>query len=396
MTTAQDKLLLTLRGYIDSITNGILQHSEEWHAAKKYTIGGSQMSTIQGVNSFGGINELIGSKLGYNNPTSIHMNWGNLFEDVIKGYCEIIYNTEIMGDNIFIQPENSLISYSPDGLGVIGDKIVLFEFKCPCSRIPASKPPKYYIPQVKTGLEIIPIADYGVLIEAVFRRCKWPQMGLNDNYDTTIVDKKIGTEVLACGFVGFYCDLTELYNMQEHAVATNNLSMMEKLGAWCSKLENIDRLYSAEYNIGNAQNNYSTNDLGVSSEKLFEALLDGFNTGIIKTWYSKIIIDTSDNAVKQRLNVEFATYECLMTAIANAGDIDPALNSHNILNYGILPWKLFHIKQHTIDKTPGYLEPWKEKIAEVINTVKICDKMSPESRRKYYDSVINAPQYTII
>ncbi len=385
-----------LREYIDSITNGILQHSDEWHAAKKYTIGGSQMATVQGINSFSDIEDLIGSKLGYNRKTSIHMNWGNLFEDIIKCYCEYLFRTEILGDNMFIQPEDSLISYSPDGLGVVGDKIVLFEFKCPFSRIPKSTPPKYYVPQVKTGLEIIPVAHYGVLIEAVFRRCQWSQMGLNDNYDTKIVDKKIGTDVLACGFVGFYCDLTELEEAEMRALTTKDVRMTEKLAAWAVKLTELGDLYSAEYNIGNSQNNYSTNDLGVSSEKLFEALLDGFNNGFIKVWYSKLIIDSSDSAVKNRLNVEFATYECLMTAIGNAANIDSGFKSHTILNYGILPWKLFHIRQHTIDKTPGYLEPWKEKINEVINTVKLCDKMSPETRKKYYESVINAPKYQIV
>lgn len=412
MQISAENKKIALKQYIEEVDKGIRQHSDEWHAVKQYTIGGSQMATIQGVNAFETIETLIAGKIGYSKSSTIHMNWGNLFEDILKAYVERVFDTEIIGDNIFIHPNNGLVSYSPDGLGVVGSSTVLFEFKCMYSRLPRNTPPKYYIPQVKTGLDIIPVADYGMLIEAVFRRCRWAQMGLNDNFDTTLVAKKMGCDVLACGLVGFYCDLTAIESACSAALLCGDAVRYEKLSALLERIYMFNELYLEEYsNAGTTANKYATNDLGISSEKLFTLLLECFMAGGITAWYSDIIMEkNSDAACKNKLNVEFATYECIVAAVANANTIKEALSGPDsagidatdevparvVFNYGIMPWKLFHVKYHHIDKTPNYIEQWMPKIKEVISTVEKCAKMSPDARKRYHDSILTSQQYTII
>jgi hypothetical protein len=400
-----------LDAYLRSINNNIKQRSAEWHNAKKYTIGGSQLSSFDGSNVHATINDVIAHKFGYDDKDALKsrlpMNWGVLFEDVIKTYIEMTLNTTVFGDDLFITGPSEFISYSPDGLGVVSDsnnsinnssnhsdKIVLFEFKCPYTRIPTSKPPKYYVPQVKMGLDIIPIADEGMLIEAVFRRCSWADMGANLKFDKLITEKKSGSSLLACGVVGFYFDdmafskkITELRLVGRDTTADTLIN----------KLTDLNKEYKKFFTIGSTTNNYATNDLGACQLGLFERLLECFSEGVLNVWYSKIIQQCdNDNVCKHLLNTEFATYECLCAAL---GEMKISLSEdspkNNIYNYGILPWKLFNVKSHIIEKTQDYLLPWIDKINSLMSEIKNSDQMSPQSRRRKYEE-LTAPKYEII
>lgn len=368
--------------FLNTHDNGILQHSEQWSRAKQKTIGGSEIARIMNLNSFGNMHDLFMSKTGATSfKSNIQMHWGNLFEDVICRYEEIISNTKVLGENAFIIGPDGFISYSPDGLALVDDKIVLYEFKCPYSRIPTARPPKYYVPQVKTGLEIIPICDHGVLLEGVFRRCEWRSMGLNPEYDTSLVPKSIGSMPLACGLIGFYLD-------DRHAG-----EMFAQQPTLTSKLRLLNELYAQEYAFGTADNLFASNDLGASGVKLFDALLDCYNSGIIQVWYSSIIIIDDDNECKTRANCELATYTYTCSAM-NSVHLYTELPERKITNYGILPWKLFHMRRHVIERTPGFLDPWKQKIKEFINDVTNC-RNEPEQFTRHA-SKYNVTEYTII
>jgi hypothetical protein len=213
-----------LKEYVENLTkNGILQHSEEWLQAKVLTVGGSQIATVLGLNTFGNVPQMIGEKLGIRFFTSdIKVQWGNLFEHLIKLYVEWDKRTKIIGSDIFV-PGPPGTSYSPDGLGAVitlktesaGSQLVitpvakrvLFEFKCPFNRIPDGTVPKYYVPQVLYGLDIIPCLDVGLFVQGVFRRCTWGDLGNNPRYDKTLVAKSAGSgSPLAYGIIGFYFD----------------------------------------------------------------------------------------------------------------------------------------------------------------------------------------------
>ena len=71
-----------------------------------------------------------------------------------------------------------------DGIAAVKNYIILFEFKCPFSRIPDDKIPIHYEYQVKAGLDTIPIADMGIYAEAVFR-ISTPSKLHDNSYNTT-------------------------------------------------------------------------------------------------------------------------------------------------------------------------------------------------------------------
>ena len=244
-----------LKGFLtkwvaEKSANGISQHSEKWHEARKFTIGGSSMPTIQGVNPFTNIRSLISQRIGLSKfVSSIQPQWGNLFEEIIKRVVEKEMNCEILGEDLFIEGPNGL-TYSPDGLAVVArpafnsvaggfsddsplssftseECIALFEFKCPFSRIPGSYVPKYYVPQVKMGLEIIDIANHGVFVEGVFRRCSLGDLGYNEKYDKTLVAKSAGLMPLAFGFIIFSLHSQEMRSSPELIEAARFLETID-------------------------------------------------------------------------------------------------------------------------------------------------------------------------
>lgn len=210
--------------FIQKHNNLAEQGSDEWHEIRKYSIGGSEMAVVKGKNGFTTIEELIARKVGFTHfNTNIACRWGNLFESVTNQIAEIMFNTTISETGSLpgvIQEQR----YSPDGLGVVTFKcemqtdksiqtvehcIVLFEYKAPYSSIPKGVIPKYYIPQVLTGLCSIPLADFAIFISNMYRKCSLSDLADNTNYDTEFhtgdAKKRIHVESpLALGMILFY------------------------------------------------------------------------------------------------------------------------------------------------------------------------------------------------
>lgn len=210
--------------------NNITQHSDAWHNARKNTIGGSSIGTIIGINPYKSLYEYMIEQIQCSpQPTKISMNWGTLFEDTLKEYTESIYNCQIIGENIYIQ-YNDYISYSPDGLSVIDDNIVLFEFKCPYTRKPSNKVPPMYEAQVRMGLDIINIAKYGLIIQGFYKKSSLQELN------------KI--EYLSAGLFGFYYIEDEAYygddifdcsllpDNELNEIISSTIGDRKKIGVW--------------------------------------------------------------------------------------------------------------------------------------------------------------------
>lgn len=320
-----------LANWINELQNNILQHTDEWHAARRHTIGGSSMATIMGLNPYETISSLVTTRLGITSFNgNINTEWGNIFEPSICSFIARKYNTTIVADKYFIK--NGNLSYSPDGLCVIDDEVVLLEFKCPFTRIPDKAPPKYYVPQVKMGLEMIPIAKYGLFVEAIYRKCSWVDLR-PDNMEYEVFDKQkdIGEvdEILDYGFVGFY--LTKEHRGYNHLIS------------------------DFIRHFGSLSQPNDIHDISEVSKTLFEQIIMYPHIG---KYYS-----SADHSVS--LEDDLLTFGKLADA--------------DVL-FGILPWKLLRVKETIIEKTPGYLTPWIEKINSVTTMLAECN--DPENKHK--------------
>jgi hypothetical protein len=206
-----------LSDYINKFKDLPSQGSKEWLDGRKFSIGGSEMGTIVGHNPYKNIRGLIEGHLGitvFNG--NINTYWGTILECLVvdilekKLYCKI-YETGSLPGVIDTQ------GYSPDGLVYLEslDKIVLIEIKSAARRIADGKIPRMYKPQVYTGLDTIQIADMGLFVDALFRRCNFENFEFTSIYDTTIhPDKPLGVPLALC----MICIYEELYSTEYDAI----------------------------------------------------------------------------------------------------------------------------------------------------------------------------------
>jgi YqaJ-like viral recombinase domain len=348
--------------------NGIKQQTDAWHVARVATIGGSSMATIQGINPYSSIERLIKERLGLEKFNGdIKPQWGNLFEDVIKRFVEHRLQCTIRGEDLYILGRPGT-SYSPDGLAEVNRKevlklcvnyddddcraypareIALMEFKCPYSRLPNGSAPKYYVPQVLMGLDLLNLPTLGIYVEGVFRRCTWDQLGINNSCDATLVPRTSG-DAQGYGINGFYIDRTVL--------AKTSAPTLQLFGRY---LENY-----VEY--GDATNEYMCNDLGDCPVDLFTMIMAGMDRRLISVRYYPIYYT---EGCEEALDADLASH----TEYCRAGD-------H--INIGILPWKIFRADFHVIDKQHNYLDKWYPLICEIVGVITICRDLPPAEQEK--------------
>src|SRR5580698_2770352 len=141
------KLELLTNWVAETAKNGIRQHEPAWHAARTFTISGSNIATVQGTNPYESVTKLLSEKAGiYGGPDRATngctaKRWGSTFEPILRNYVESDLKCKVIGSDLYIRGEapRQSMAYSPDGLAIIdapplGPRIVLLEFKCPISR----------------------------------------------------------------------------------------------------------------------------------------------------------------------------------------------------------------------------------------------------------------------
>ena len=188
-----DKLNLYYNSY--NTTNILSQNDPNWIldrlSNKIFIIGGSEIASFLDKSFFKSKKDLLYSKLTKQIPQfSIETLWGQTFEKVALNITELYFYTNILNFTTISNNDYKYLRYSPDGIGIIRtvdgtESIVLFEIKCPYSRI--IKPltiPNYYLPQIQMGLQIIPIIDYGIFGEFVFKKVSIDDFHTINKYNT--------------------------------------------------------------------------------------------------------------------------------------------------------------------------------------------------------------------
>ena len=175
--------LSVLLHYLEN-TPDIEQHSEKWFDIRKTSVGGSEINKLLTIKS---VLTLISEKQDINKsfPSAPATRWGTILEDCTLNYVELVLNTKIYKKGSvegFITNQR----YSPDGLCVYNNQILLLEFKTPYTRIPTGVISKDYMAQVQTGLFSIPITEKCLFVENVYRICSLTDFKYKDlNYIPT-------------------------------------------------------------------------------------------------------------------------------------------------------------------------------------------------------------------
>lgn len=212
--SAKQKLL---NDFIDKFKHLPAQRSKQWMDNRKFSIGGSEMGIIAGWNPYKNLRDLVEGHLGITTFNgNINTYWGSIIEDLVtvileKKWCCKIHETGSLPGPIKLQ------KYSPDGLVYLDflDKIVLLEIKSAARRIADGKIPRMYKAQVYAGMDTIPIADMGLFVDALFRRCPMYDLEFTEKYDVIIhPNKPLGLPLALCAI----CIYEDVYSANYDAL----------------------------------------------------------------------------------------------------------------------------------------------------------------------------------
>jgi hypothetical protein len=322
--------------------NNIKQRDDNWYKLMGTTIGGSEIASLMGLSPYSNFYKLVESKIEIckgiisNKANILACWWGTIFEDVITSVIEIELGNSIKGNNICIQKYEGHRN-SPDGYIVANfyekdnmyhlwtselstdlislQMIVLLEFKCPIARKITGDIPIYYKPQLLSGLAVSSIADKGLFIEALFKKCSVNQLGNNPYYDSNFHSKYNTLSMpIAWGVIPIYTD------------QINDI---------------LKEIYENVFEIDYEKENEEIIDLGDVSSSIFQKIMNLINTKQLTTGES--FIEFPDGRTNNKI-------------ITNA--------------FAILPWKIFDISYVFVDREPLFIESIYPSILRVHEVVK--------------------------
>jgi hypothetical protein len=409
-----------VKDYVSSIGESPAQRTAEWYDIRKFTIGGSEIATVLGLNPFESVKSLVAKKvnIGFSFNGNTATRWGNLFESVTQQFTELLFK---MPNTMFsLGSIKGVIDgqrYSPDGLGVVrmlrsdnikDNFIVLFEFKSPLRSLPLGTIPKHYKPQVQTGLLSINIAEFAIFVNCCYRKCTIQDLTFNSVYDVDFHngdDKKrksgLTNEVpYAIGVCCFY-QTTEQYEL---AAKSLGYSLVE---------------YSIDNKIDNKIDD-EVNDVVKKTDFTYKTI-DGeilLRSQIIDFGCNKSYIDRLLYLLD---NKKLSTKYLPMTLNANKINNMKITTTHNIkhttenINYynyieefkkhcesnklifiGYLPWKLMLADVLIETRDDNWLEKIQQPVLDTIATIKeIASAIDPlEAYQKKYNITNEVGDYS--
>lgn len=376
-----------LDDFIEQYKNLPEQGSDEWKQSRQNFIGGSEIATVIKQNKNKSVNKLIMEKLGFDRfQGNVITHWGNVFEELIRLHCEEQFKCTIRETGSIPYKHGSL-SYSPDGLAVVPTnalqkkfeslpnqllespaQLVLFEFKCPHSRIATSEIPQHYQPQVNIGMNIIDIMETAIFVQATYRRCAFNQLRYDKQYNSYGHYKKLDltTNPLECGFMIIYAD--------EESDYTDDLKTV--LTEICSATELVvddDVVLDLGY----------VNDPSVFEEVLENCVKKTFkiNYGFRYTYDERIFDGDSYNTEMYNESIKYRAEKSLKEYI---------IANPTQCVIGVLPFKLLDVCMTHVPKNSSYIQDTDahNKAIAVLNCIKDhqdinCKEDVAKSVRKY-------------
>jgi len=375
------------------------QGSTEWLNSRLETIGGSEISTILGLNPYQDIKKLLNQKLGISKFIKSAPLWfGSILEYSLQKYTELLFNTTVYETGSIQYEKSKYIKYSPDGISVIkkdklkwvfkdfdiinsksnfdntqqhtnDELLILFEFKNPYMRvIKYNEIPVYYKPQPQLGLEVIDICEASIFIEAVFRFCSYNDIIYQNNrYNTRYhFDRsRYNNKPIAYTAFSLYYDITN-----------TNDSFQNILNTLAEYLSCND---THEFDISNISNSKLINSI-------LENIVDYKN---IKIVYHDIYLNNKSDYHDKSL-FYFDKYNNInkfrQEVINKKLDI---LSNPNNRYLGCMCYKMFNINIQPVYKSDLVNEQLLKKVESVIDIIQKCKDIDCiDSKKKIINSEV--------
>ena len=335
-----------LQRWIDGVKSLPKQGTAEWLNGRKFRIGGSEVSVIEGTNHFQSKKDLIASHLGL---TKFEGNsatwWGSILEDVTVFTIEKLFNCSIYVPGSVLHDIVDVHANSADGVVYIEawDALVLIEIKNPSSRIPGGTIPGCYKSQIKSGLSTIPICDFALFIDMMQRKCELDDLRPNNRtYDT-------------------------IYHNALRDRAKDPI-VLTMLGIYCKDEEFDDHTNLIDY--------------GASDKVEFENMLELVQSHT--RWfvhYGEVFICDNMNTppTPKEWRRQFLLY----------------CREKNVKPIGIWPLKTFRLSIIPLHKEDNYIENLGPSMYEVVDTIKRLDNMSPIKQQAVLDRMFDSPEVRV-
>lgn len=204
------------------------QGSQAWIHSKCHTVGGSEISCLNGTNAYQTEAELLKRKIRdgkikvdmemsnileninvpedlmrqiledenlclieYHAPSSEQIpevsveatEWGKLFEQTSINFYEHTENVKIYEFGSITCEKYPFNSYSPDGIFIKDDTLFLLEIKNPFRRIPNGFIKADYESQIKAGLSMVPELEGAIFLDMFIRCCSMSQMNMSNDFN---------------------------------------------------------------------------------------------------------------------------------------------------------------------------------------------------------------------
>ncbi len=361
--------------FFKKIKFGPKQGSIQWLEDRKTRIGGSEIATLLGLNPWRKIHDLVSEKIGLTHfQGNLATRWGQMFEPITRDFSAQIFMMESIEEYPSIPGKISDQWYSPDGIGIVefisenGDKvyyIILFEFKAPLKSIPDGKIPKYYLPQVLTGLDSIPICDYAIFVNNCYRKCKFEDLE-TDKYDRTFhsLDMYRGVKPITYAF-GVVCFKQNKENPESSGCITDNEEILI-----------LNKSKSSPIDFGN------------ESEKVIDKLLELVESKRVQLVYSPIIyksknIKSIPLVSEHQIDHEYKYSESVCELKSFIESISYSDDSYFI---GYLPWKLVKTDVILEHRDESWVDNIKNPVENTISIIKKLNSIQDKEKREqeYY------------
>jgi hypothetical protein len=399
----------TLADYLNSLEDSPQQRSVEWYDIRRNNFGGSEIYKILQKRTNLKYADVFAGKFGIGEPFTgnAYTRWGNLFEPVTKTWSEIVLK---MDNKILEAPsipgKFKRQRYSPDGLGIVQLNelidIILFEFKAPALRLPDNTILPEYVPQIKTGLFTIDIADRCIFVNNCYRKCALEDLKFNDKYDLSFHTKDDQKDnpvfqnkvPYACGIIFFYHTYEEHDKFCKYA---NELDEIEDLEEKDIETVDYDEIHCIKGDIDlliHSKNKLI--DFGNVSNNTFDRLLYLFDKKRIMAKNS-FIVSNKDRInempiVKAHNNLKREKPILDMTNIIQNRIAQFPVNCQQRDQYpiGYLPWKLMESNMIFQERDPNWENVIKKPLeiaTEILETI-----LASENHKEKFDEIF--PKYS--
>lgn len=387
---------ITLNSFLEKNKDLPKQGTDEWLNSRKGRIGGSEISTILNKNPYQTVKKLITQRVGLSSFKGFYATyWGTVFENSLRDHINEILNCNIIETGSIPHESYSGLAYSPDGISVVNtqllnnvlikndklicdsiketeESIILFEFKCPYSRVPTGSVPVYYVDQPKMGMEVINICEMAVFIEAVFKLVQYENIQYNSiyNYDYHKDKIIIETNPIKCGIMILYFKQSNKDDDEETKKLKNSISKL------FYTTKHYYKKNTKYIDISSLTNAYQIN-------KILELLAS--NSNILQTadmQFNYIDNTNKSDAMKKYNDMIFkSSIDKKINKTANE------LEEDGYTVFGMMSYKLFNLHINPVYKDNSFLtEELKLNVNKVLATITNCQHKTNDDKITYINS----------